>query len=164
MLNRVILIGRLTADPELKYTPNGIAVANFTLAVDRARANQNGEREADFIPVVVWQKAAEASAQYLKKGKMAAVDGHLQIRSYENKEGQRVRVAEVVAENVRFLSPADHNGSGGNGQVSQNRQPQPSYSGGTSGHGGGGYSSPNPFSDPFGDGRPVDLDSDDLPF
>lgn len=109
-LNRVILIGRLTKDPELRYTPNGVAVASFVLAVDRARSNQQGEREADFIPIVVWQKQAENCANYLGKGSMAAVDGRLQIRTYDDKEGQRRWVTEVIAESVRFL---DKKGGGG---------------------------------------------------
>lgn len=103
MLNRVILIGRLTADPELRYTPNGVAVARFSLAVNRPFTNQQGEREADFIDIVVWRQLAETCAQYLRKGRMVAVEGRLQIRTYENQEGRRVKVAEVVAENVRFL-------------------------------------------------------------
>ncbi len=107
MMNRVILIGRLTADPELRYTNSGTAVASFTLAVDRARKNQQGEREADFVNIVVWQKQAETCAQYLNKGRMAGVDGRLQIRSYENSEGRKVRVAEVVAEHVHFLDKSD---------------------------------------------------------
>ena len=102
MLNRVVLIGRLTRDPELKYTPTGTAVASFTLAVDR-RPNAQGEREADFIPIVVWQKQAEICANYLGKGSLTAVDGRLQIRSYDDKEGKRRWMTEVVAENVRFL-------------------------------------------------------------
>ncbi|MCL6444198.1 MAG: single-stranded DNA-binding protein [Alicyclobacillus sp.] len=114
MLNRIILIGRLTADPELRYTASGTAVASFTLAVDRPRANQNGERETDFINIVVWQKLAELCKQYLHKGRLASVDGRLQIRTYENKQGQKVRVAEVVAESVRFLDRAE--GNGGNSQ------------------------------------------------
>ncbi|MGI6065267.1 MAG: single-stranded DNA-binding protein [Bacillota bacterium] len=107
MLNRVILIGRLTKDPELRYTPNGVAVATFTLAVDRMRKNAQGERETDFINIVVWQKQAENCANYLSKGKLAAVDGRLQIRSYQGQDGQRRWVTEVVAETVRFLSPKD---------------------------------------------------------
>jgi single stranded DNA-binding protein (ssb) len=103
MLNRIILIGRLTADPELRYTPSGVAVARFSLAVVRPFTNQQGEREADFIDIVVWRQLAEACAQYLRKGRLVAVEGRLQIRTYENQEGRRVRVAEVVAENVRFL-------------------------------------------------------------
>jgi len=110
MLNRVVLIGRLTKDPELRYTPNGVAVATFTLAVNRARANAQGEREADFIPIVVWQKQAENCANYLGKGSLVAVDGRLQVRTYDGKDGQRRWVTEVVAEAVRFLDKRDSAG------------------------------------------------------
>jgi len=102
-LNRIILIGRLTRDPELRYTASGKAVANFALAVDRKFTNQQGERETDFINIVVWNKQAENCANYLKKGSLAAVDGRLQIRSYEDREGQRRKTAEVVAGSVQFL-------------------------------------------------------------
>src|SRR6185312_4462740 len=101
MLNRVILIGRLTKDPELRYTPNGVAVTQFTLAVDRPYSKD--KKEADFIPIVTWKQQAEHCANYLRKGRLAAVDGRLQIRSYENNEGRKVYVTEVVADNVRFL-------------------------------------------------------------
>jgi single-strand DNA-binding protein len=174
MLNRVILIGRLTQDPELRYTPNGVAVATFTLAVDRPRPNQMGERETDFINIVVWQKLGELCAQYLRKGRLAAVDGRLQIRSYENNQGQKVRVAEVVAENVRFLDRGDNMqasagmgaGMPGQGYGTGYGNP-PSY-----GYGNAGGSSASPsqpkdphFDDPFGsEGRPIDLSDDDLPF
>ena len=107
MLNRIVLIGRLTADPELRYTKNGIAVASFTLAVDRRYKNSEGEREADFINIVVWRQQAESCSNYLSKGKLCAVDGSLQIRSYEAKDGTRRKAAEVVAEDVRFLSPKE---------------------------------------------------------
>ena len=103
MLNRVILIGRLTKDPELKFTTTGKAVATFTLAVDRFRNNAQGEKEADFIPIVVWEKQAENCANYLGKGSLAAVDGRMQVRSYDGKDGIRRWVTEVVAETVRFL-------------------------------------------------------------
>lgn len=103
MLNRVVLIGRLTKDPELRYTPNGVAVANFILAVNRSRLNQQGEREADFIPIVVWQKQAENCANYIGKGSLVAVDGRIQVRTYDTKDGQHRWVTEVVAEKVRFL-------------------------------------------------------------
>lgn len=103
MLNRVVLIGRLTKDPELRYTPSGMAVASFTLAVDRGRKNAQGEKETDFIPIVVWQKQAENCANYIGKGSLVAVDGRLQVRTYDAKDGQRRWVTEVVAENVRFL-------------------------------------------------------------
>ncbi|MGI6566094.1 MAG: single-stranded DNA-binding protein [Firmicutes bacterium] len=103
MLNRVILIGRLTADPELRYTQNGTAVTNFRLAVDRPYTSQSGQREADFIPVVVWDKQAETCANYLNKGRLVAVDGRLQVRSYDAQDGSRRWVTEVVAQDVRFL-------------------------------------------------------------
>lgn len=103
MLNRVVLIGHLTKDPELRYTPNQVAVANFTLAVNRIRKNQNGEYEADFIPIVVWQKQAENCANYISKGSLVAVDGRIQVRTYDTQDGQRRWVTEVVAESVRFL-------------------------------------------------------------
>ncbi|GAB6172724.1 single-stranded DNA-binding protein [Paradesulfitobacterium aromaticivorans] len=112
MLNRVVLIGRLTKDPELRYTPNGIAVANFTLAIDRNFKNSQGEREADFIPCVVYRQLAELVTNYLAKGKLAAVDGRIQVRSYNAQDGQRRWVTEVIAEDVRFLSPKDSQNTG----------------------------------------------------
>lgn len=115
MLNRIVLIGRLTKDPELRYTPNGKAVASFALAVDRPFRNQQGEREADFINIVVWGAQAESCANYLSKGKLAAADGRLQIRSFDGQDGQRRWITEVIAESVRFLSPKDSSGSVGSG-------------------------------------------------
>ena len=115
MLNRIVIIGRLTRDPELKATSNGTPVATFTVAVDRNFTNARNEKETDFIPVVVWRAQAESCGRYLSKGKMVAVDGRLQIRTYE-KDGSKRTVAEVVADNVRFLSPkentSDNNYSG----------------------------------------------------
>lgn len=105
MLNRVILIGRLTRDPELRYLQNGTAVASFTLAVDR----KYNREETDFIDIVVWRGLAENCANYLGKGRLAAVEGRLQIRSYEDKEGIRRKAIEVVADDVRFL---DKQGTG----------------------------------------------------
>ncbi len=104
MLNSVILIGRLVQDPELRYTPaGGVAVANFTLAVDRPFLNQKGEKEADFIRIVTWRKLAESCARNLTKGRQVAVEGRLQIRSYDDREGIRRVAAEVVARSVHFL-------------------------------------------------------------
>lgn len=103
MLNRVVLVGRLTRDPELRYTPTGIAVTQFTLACDRPFGGKEKEKEADFIPVVVWRGAAEACANHLAKGRLTAVEGRIQTRNYENNEGQKIYVTEVVADNVRFL-------------------------------------------------------------
>ncbi len=113
MLNRVVLIGRLTADPELRHIPSsGTPVTNFTLAVDRPFTNQQGERETDFIRINVWRKQAENCAQYLGKGSMAAVEGRLQIRKYDDKEGIRRIAVDVVADNVRFLDSKKSQGQG----------------------------------------------------
>lgn len=103
MLNIVVLIGRLVRDPELRYTPQGVAVGNFTIAVDRPVTGEGGERQADFIDIVVWRKLAETVANHLQKGRLVAVKGRLQIRTYEGADGNRRRAAEVVAEEVRFL-------------------------------------------------------------
>ncbi|HDJ6056970.1 TPA: single-stranded DNA-binding protein [Staphylococcus aureus] len=109
MLNRTVLVGRLTKDPELRSTSNGVNVGTFTLAVNRTFTNAQGEREADFINVVVFKKQAENVKNYLSKGSLAGVDGRLQTRSYENKDGQRVFVTEVVADSVQFLEPKNNN-------------------------------------------------------
>lgn len=107
MLNRVILIGRLTHDPELRYTPGqGVAVATFSLAVDRPFTNQQGQRDTDFINIVTWRKLAETCANYLNKGRLVAVEGRLQVRSYDDSQGIRRKASEVVADNVRFLDSA----------------------------------------------------------
>lgn len=102
-MNKVILIGRLTKDPELRYTPSGSAVATFILAVNRTFTNQQGEREADFINIVVWGKPAENCANYIVKGSQVAIDGRIQVRTYETQEGQKRWVTEVVANSVQFL-------------------------------------------------------------
>lgn len=103
MLNNIILIGRLTHDPELRYTANGTAVANFSLAVERPFTNRDGERDVDFIRVTSWRKQAEAVANNLGKGRMVAVDGRLQIDTYEDNQGQKRKAAVVMAETVQFL-------------------------------------------------------------
>jgi len=144
MLNRVVLIGRLTRDPELRYTPNGVAVASFTLAVDRNYTNQQGQREADFIPIVTWRGLAENVANYLKKGRLAAVEGRIQTRSYENNEGRRVYITEVVADNVRFLESA--------GQAKRDQQNLREQND---------RLEEDPFS--YND-SPIDISDDDLPF
>ncbi|MDQ1911166.1 single-stranded DNA-binding protein [Paenibacillus sp. GD4] len=162
MLNRVILIGRLTRDPELRYTPAGVAVTQFTLAVDRPFSGQGGQREADFIPVVTWRQLAETCANYLRKGRLAAVEGRIQVRNYDNNEGRRVYVTEVIADNVRFLESANSGNREDGGFT-----PPPSSGGGQGGGGNrGGYSggardNQDPFQD---DGRPIDISDDDLPF
>ncbi len=169
-MNKVILIGRLTKDPELRYTGSNRAVTQITLAVNRSFTNQNGEREADFINVVIWDKQAENVAKYLTKGRLIAVDGRIQTRNYDNSEGKKVYVTEVVALSVQFLESK--------GSSTTNN-----------------YSTPNPFDnidapsgynnvdtpinnttvnsqntmdvtkDPFENfGQSIDLSDDDLPF
>lgn len=157
MLNRVVLIGRLTQDPELRYTNSGTAVASFSLAVDRSRPNQAGERETDFINIVVWQKQAELCAQYLHKGRLAAVDGRLQIRAYENREGQKVRVAEVVAESVRFLDRGDGGSPQGSAGATSGSPARPKPDAARA---------PRFEDDPFADdsSQVIDISDDDLPF
>lgn len=110
MLNRVVLIGRLTRDPELRYTANGIGVCTFSIAVNRPYINQAGERQADFIDIITWRQLAENVANYMTKGRLVAIEGRLQTRTYENQEGQKRKVVEVVADTVKFLDK----GSGGN--------------------------------------------------
>lgn len=109
MLNKVVLIGRLTRDPELKHTQNAIACTTFTLAVDRNYTNQQGEREADFIPIVTWRGLAETCNKYLAKGRLTAVSGRLQTRSYDTPEGHKRYITEVVADEVQFLERTQEN-------------------------------------------------------
>ncbi|MDN2613324.1 single-stranded DNA-binding protein [Apilactobacillus sp. EABW-1NA] len=109
MINRTILTGRLTKDAELRYSQSGNAVANFTLAVNRAFTNQQGEREADFINCVIWRKSAENFANFTRKGSLVGIDGRIQTRNYENQQGQRVYVTEVVVENFALLEPRQEN-------------------------------------------------------
>lgn len=121
MLNRVILIGRLATDPELKYTPSGLAVTTFVLAVDR-RPNSQGEREADFVPIVAWKQSAEFAANYLTKGRLVAIDGRLQVRSWVAQDGTRRKTAEVIAENLRSLDrPKEHTESAGGAPAVEDR-------------------------------------------
>lgn len=173
MLNRVVLVGRLTRDPDLRYTPNGVAVANFNIAVNRPFTNQQGSREADFINCVVWRRPAENLANYMKKGNLIGVDGRIQTRSFEGQDGKMVYVTEVVADSVQFL---ESKGSQG-GQARGDQGFQPGAPGGfpqepNFGGGGGFQQQPNRFpnqhqqdDDPFKDsGEPIDISDDDLPF
>ena len=105
MINRVVLVGRLTKDPELKYTQSGVAVTRFTLAVNRAFTNQQGQREADFVNCVTWRKQAENTANFLRKGSLTGVEGRIQTSSFDGKDGNRVFMTEVVADSVQFLEP-----------------------------------------------------------
>lgn len=171
MINRVVLVGRLTKDPELRYTPNGIAVATFTLAVNRTFASQSGEREADFINCVVWRKQAENMANYLRKGSLTGIEGRIQTRSYDNQEGKRVYVTEVVADSVQFLEPkgsSQHQSQGfsSNPGISFGNSPnyggQPSSYGNQSGY--GTQPRQNDSSSFMDRNEPIDISDDDLPF
>lgn len=146
MINNVVLAGRLTRDPELKYTTTGTATATFTLAVTRDFNNANGEKESDFINCVVWRKTAETLANYAKKGSLIDVIGRIQTRSYENQQGQKVYVTEVVVEKFHFLEKRD---SGQTQRTTNNTQTS--------------QNSANQTSDPFG-GSSIELNNDDLPF
>ncbi|PGT83257.1 single-stranded DNA-binding protein [Bacillus sp. AFS040349] len=162
-INRIVLVGRLTKNPELKFTPSGVAVATFTLAVNRTFPNQQGEYEADFLNCVVWRKQAESAADHLKKGNLCGVDGRLQSRTYQDQSGKTVFVTEVVAESVQFLEPKGNRNSGQGNNSNNNNQGNNNY-GGYQGSGNnnnsGGYES-----DPFANmGTPVDIPDDNLPF
>ena len=126
-MNKVVLIGRLTKDPELKFTPGtGTAVSTFTLAVDR-RFSKDGQKEADFIPIVVWGKQAESTANYMSKGKLIGINGRIQTRNYDAKDGTKRYVTEVVAEEVQFL---EWGGASGNRNASGNSNSENTNQGG----------------------------------
>lgn len=120
MLNSTCLVGHLTKDAELRYTTNNQAVATFTLAVNRNFKSQNGEREADFINCVIWRQQAENLANWCKKGALISITGRIQTRSYENQQGQRVYVTEVVADNFQLL---EFNKQNNQGHSQENSQP-----------------------------------------
>ncbi len=159
MINNVVLVGRLTKDCDLRYTSSGIAVATFNLAVNRNFTGQNGERETDFISCVVWRKPAETIANYTKKGSLIAVDGRLQTRNYENQQGQRVYVTEVIVENFQFLeSKAAMENRQQNSVQTPNQQTTPQ-------HGQNGFARPDREMPeyPFG-GKDVEGLENDFPF
>ncbi len=129
MLNVAVLMGRLVADPELRHTANGISVTSFTLAVDRSYVKAGGERQTDFIDVVAWRNTAEFVCKYFRKGQLAAVQGSIQTRSYTDKEGNKRKAFEIVADNVHFAEPKRDGNSGGGYQ--NNRSENPPASGKT---------------------------------
>ncbi|EHJ07113.1 single-stranded DNA-binding protein [Staphylococcus simiae] len=167
MLNRVVLVGRLTKDPEYRTTPSGVSVATFTLAVNRTFTNAQGEREADFINCVVFRRQAENVNNYLSKGSLAGVDGRLQSRNYENQEGRRVFVTEVVCDSVQFLEPKNAQHNSGQRQQNEFQDYGQGFVGQQSGQNNSNNSvsntkqSDNPFANANG---PIDISDDDLPF
>ncbi|HHU5026599.1 single-stranded DNA-binding protein [Streptococcus agalactiae] len=138
MINNVVLIGRLTRDVELRYTPSNIANATFNLAVNRNFKNAAGDREADFINCVMWRQQAENLVNWTKKGMLIGITGRIQTRSYENQQGQRIYVTEVVADSFQILEKRDNSTN----QASMDDQLPPS----------------------FGNSQPMDISDDDLPF
>lgn len=156
MINNVVLVGRLTRDPELKYTTSNVAVATFSLAVNRTFKDANGERETDFINCVIWRQQAENLANWAKKGALIGITGRIQTRSYENQQGQRVYVTEVVAENFQMLESraAREGGNDNGGYAGPYGQQAPQQQG------------PNFARDngPYGNANPMDISDSDLPF
>ena len=159
-MNKVFLIGRLTRDPELRYTGNNTAVATFSIAVNRNFSNAQGEREADFINIVVWRKQAENVKNYLSQGSQVAIDGRIQTRSYDGQDGQKRYVTEVVADNVEFLGTKNSSNAGSSS--SKSAEPTP-------------YDFAEPTEDspkstdvdsnPFADfGASIEISDDELPF
>jgi len=138
MINNVVLVGRLTRDPELRYTPSNVAVATFSLAVNRNFKNQSGDYEADFISCIMWRQQVENFANWVKKGNLVGITGRIQTRSYDNQQGQRVYVTEVVAESFQILEKKDNSA---NNASMENQIP------------------PN-----FEKTNPMDISDDDLPF
>lgn len=154
MINSVVLVGRLTKDPELKYTQGGVAVTRFTLAVNRPFTNQQGQREADFVNCVTWRKQAENTANFLKKGSLAGIEGRIQTSNFEGKDGNRVFMTEVVADSVQFLEP--RNASSNNGSDNQYNGSQQSNYTNTSNYQQGAQNQQ--------DTNPISVSDDDLPF
>lgn len=138
MINKVVLVGRIVREPELRYTPQNTAVATFTLAVNRRFKNAQGEREADFINCVIWRQPAENLANWAKKGTLVGITGSIQVRNYENKEGQRVYVTEVLADNFQMIERNSNKTEKGKTKSNQDK-------------------------DPFA-GSPMEVSDDDLPF
>lgn len=138
MINNVVLVGRMTRDAELHYTPQNLAVATFNLAVNRNFKNQSGEREADFINVVIWRQQAENLATWAKKGALIGITGRIQTRNYDNQQGQRVYVTEVVADSFQLLE--SRNKSANHSSMDEQMPPD------------------------FGNNNPMDISDDDLPF
>lgn len=153
MINNVVLVGRPTKDPDLHYTANGTAVATFTLAVNRNFTNQNGNREADFVNCVIWRKSAESLANYCRKGTVIGVVGRIQSRNYENQQGQRIYVTEVVVEKYQLLESREVNERRQNGTQNYNNQNDQIDS----------LANNEPPREPFDPGM-IDISDDDLPF
>jgi len=158
MINRAVLTGRLTKDPELRTTQSGLSVAAFNLAVDRQYTNANGKRSADFISCVIWRKAAENFCNFTSKGSLVGIDGRIQTRNYDDKDGKRVYVTEVVVDNFALLESKKDRQNNNIGSYANNNK-------GTYSKGNNGADYDNNSQDPFnGSGDTIDISDDDLPF
>lgn len=168
MINRVVLVGRLTKDPELRYSPNGIASCRFQVAVNRTFQNQQGEREADFISCVAWRKQAENLANYIRKGGLIGLEGRIQTGSYEGQDGKRVFTTDVVADSIQFLEPRNSTGgSQGASNYESSTNTGGTYQGAPQGQYGGNNqpSYTRVDEDPFANSKgPVGVNEDELPF
>ncbi|MFJ7700020.1 single-stranded DNA-binding protein [Lysinibacillus fusiformis] len=169
MINRVVLVGRLTKDPELRYTPNGIASCRFTVAVNRTFQNQQGEREADFINCQAWRKHAENLANFMKKGSLIGLEGKIQTGSYEGQDGKKIYTTDVVADSIQFLEPRNSTGgSQGASNYESSTNTSGQYQGSSQGQYGGNNNQPSYTrvdEDPFANSKgPIGVSEDDLPF
>lgn len=160
-MNKVVLIGRLVRDPELRYTGNNLPVATFSIAVNRNFSNQAGEREADFINIVVWRKQAENCKNYLTQGSQVAIEGRIQTRNYDDPNGQRRYITEVVADNVEFLGSRNSSNSSNNMNSSASNAGPTPYDFGSAPEPKGTDIDSNPYAD-FG--ASIEISDDELPF
>ncbi|KGR88852.1 single-stranded DNA-binding protein [Lysinibacillus boronitolerans] len=167
MINRTVIVGRLVADPELRYTPNGIASCKFRVAVNRPFKNE-GEQQADFISCVAWRKQAENLANFMKKGNLIGLEGRIQTGSYEGQDGKKIYTTDVVADSIQFLEPRNSTGSTQNTPNYQSSTNTGGMYQGSSQGQYGGNTQPN-YSrvdeDPFANSKgPIEVSEDDLPF
>ena len=168
MINRVVIVGRLTADPELRYTPSGVASCKFRVAVNRPFKGQNGKQEADFINCHAWRKQAENLANFMKKGNLIGLEGRIQTGSYEGQDGKRVYTTDVVVDSIQFLESKN---STGGAQGTLDYQSSTNTGGAYQNAPQGNYSSQmqpsymNVYEDPFANSKgAIEVDEDDLPF
>lgn len=161
MINNVVLVGRLTKAVDLRYTSNGTAYASFTVAVERNFKNQNGEKETDFINCAMWRKAAENFANFTQKGARVGIEGRIQTRNYDNQQGQKVYVTEVLAENFSLLEPRNATSRLEGDRESFNGGHVNTFNGNKNANTGGNFSNNDPFT---ANGNAIDVSDEDLPF
>lgn len=173
MINNIVLTGRMTKEVDLRYTQSGVAVGSFNLAVERPFKTQGGERETDFINCIIWRKAAENFANFTRKGSLVGIEGRIQTRNYENQQGQRVYVTEIVVENFTLLESRSvteerpretsnqNNKQAMPNQNTNQKQPNPSQQNKNANHSNQYTNNQDPF---LSNGQSIDISDDDLPF